>query len=105
MPALSKYATGKYAHAICDICGVSYRYGELRMTTVRGRPTQLMACPICWDPDHPQNFLPQALQIDAEALRNARPEDYGPSRILRHWRPCDAFAIEVQLGDVEAVVS
>lgn len=105
MSVASKFASGKYAHGICDRCGVAYRLRELREETVRGKRTQLLTCPICWDMDHPQNFLPYAIQVDAEALRNARPEDYGPSRRLPHWRPCDAFPMSSTLGDVEVVTS
>jgi hypothetical protein len=101
--AAAKYALGKYAVGICDICGVSYLLSELRGTTVRGKPTHFLACPVCWDLDHPQNFLPDALHMDAEALRNPRPEDYYQSRILPHWRPCDVLVMGVALGEVEVL--
>lgn len=100
MPA-PKFATGKYALGICDICGVSNPLNELRFTTVRGRSTGLLACPICWDPDHPQNFLPLVVQADAEALRFARPEDDTASRRLPHWRPSDSFPMTSYIGEVE----
>ena len=103
MPAAAKFATGKFALRVCDICGVSYRYHELRATTVRGKPTGLLACTICWDLDHPQNFLPEAVHMDAEALIDARPEDYYQSRILPHWRPADALPVGVALGQVEVL--
>lgn len=103
MPGSAKFAVGKYAHGICDVCGVGYRLSQLRGTTVRGKPTHILACPICWDADHPQNFLPEALHVDAEALRVARPEDYYRSRILWHWRPCDAFELTSTLGQVEVL--
>jgi hypothetical protein len=103
MPASAKFATGKYALGICDVCGVRYMLSELRATTIRGRRTGILSCPICWDADHPQNFLPEALTVDAEALRISRPEDYGPSRILWHWRPADSVALQTALGDVEVV--
>ena len=103
MPGVIRYATGKYALGICDVCGVSYYLNELRTTTVRGRPTHILACPICWDPDHPQNFLPEAMHVDAEALRDPRPEDYYASRILPHWRPADAFPMTMAIGEVEVL--
>src|SRR5262249_2202891 len=98
MPAGAKFATGKYAYGICDICGVSCYYTELRGTTVRGRPTGLLSCPTCWDPDHPQNFLPEAITIDAEALRNSRPEDYGPSRLLPCVVPSGSLVARLSVG-------
>jgi hypothetical protein len=103
MAVSAKFATGKYAKGICDICGVAWLLRELRTTTVRGRATNLLSCPICWDPDHPQNFLPEAIHVDAEALRNPRPENYYTSRILPHWRPADAVVLQTALGDVEVV--
>ena len=103
MSSAVKYATGKYAFGICDVCGVAYRLSELRGTTVRGRPTGLLVCPVDFDEDHPQNFLPEALHVDAVALRNPRPEDYYRSRILPHWRPCDALPVSLLIGEVEVL--
>ena len=103
MPGAAKFATGKYAKGICDVCGVAYLLNELRTTTVRGKPTHVMACPICWDADHPQNFLSEVVHADAEALREARPEDFYASRILPHWRPSDALLLSTALGEVEVL--
>jgi hypothetical protein len=103
MPSAAKFAGGKYAYRICDICGVAYHYAELRGTTVRGKPTGMLACPICWDADHPQNFLPEVVHMDAVALVDARPEDYYQSRILPHWRPCDSLPVGIALGQVEVL--
>lgn len=103
MATITKYAVGKRAKGCCDICGVAYLLSELRGTTVRGQLTHIKACPVCWDKDHEQNFLPEALAIDAQALRDPRPENYYASRILPHWRPCDAFPMAAALGDVEVL--
>ena len=103
MPGAAKFAIGKYAKGICDICGVGYKLTELKATTVRGRPTGLLSCPLCWDVDHPQNFLPEAVHMDAEALRVARPEDFYTSRVLIHWRPSDALPMSLALGQVEVL--
>jgi hypothetical protein len=82
------FASGKYANAICDICGVRCKYSELRETTIRGRRTGLLTCPTCWDPDHPQNFLPEAVHVlpDAVALRDPRP-DTGKEASRRLYPP------------------
>ncbi|HKD02422.1 MAG TPA: hypothetical protein VKB77_08350 [Terriglobales bacterium] len=74
MSVSHKWATGKYANAICDYCGVRTKYRELRGTTIKGQATGLLACSTCWDPDHEQNFLPDYVTVDAQALRNARPD-------------------------------
>ena len=101
MPVAPKFASGKFAYGVCDICGVSYRLLELRATTVRARNTGLLACPICWDLDHPQNFLPEHVHIDPEALRNPRSDDFYASRIQRHWRPADSLILHMAIGAVE----
>ena len=87
----NKFASGKYAWAMCDICAIRCRYRDLRPTTKMGRLTGLLACPTCWDPDHPQNFLPYAVTTDAQALEHARPDTgLAASRVLRpnaNWPP------------------
>src|SRR5262245_46694033 len=74
MSRSSKFASGKYAWGMCDICGIRCRYSEMKPTTVRGLATGMRACPTCWDPDHPQNFLPDYVTVDGQALRHARPD-------------------------------
>jgi len=74
---MARFAIGARAWAMCDICACRCRYRDLRGTTVMGRPTGLLVCPRCWDPDHPQNFLPQAVAAagaDAQALEHPRPD-------------------------------
>jgi hypothetical protein len=70
----AKFASGKYAWAMCDVCGIRCKYRELRETTIRGLRTGTLACQVCWDPDHPQNFLSRYITTDAQALRHARPD-------------------------------
>jgi len=70
----NKFATGKYAWGMCDICGIRFKLLGLKGTTVRGKKTGLLSCPTCWDPDHPQNFLDRYVCSDPQALRNARPD-------------------------------
>jgi hypothetical protein len=103
MPTAGKFATGRYAKGICDVCGVAYMLNELRVTTIRGKATGIKACPTCWDPDHPQNFLPYALTVDAEALRNARPEDFGPSRAMWCVFETDAIVATFSVGEVTTI--
>lgn len=71
------FAAGKYALALCDVCSLRWLLTQLREQTYRGRRTGVYACPDCWSPDHPQNFVPDAMAAhgaDAEALRNPRPD-------------------------------
>ena len=74
MPHSKKFATGRYANAICDICGIRAKLLSLRETTVRGNGTGLLACETCWDKDHEQNFLDRYVVADGQALRRPRPD-------------------------------
>ena len=102
MALSTRWAQGKRAWAICDICGMRCRYLDLRTPTVMGNTTGLKVCPGCFDLDHPQNFLPQAIKVDAQALRGARPDTgLARSRWLPHWRPADSILLTVAVGGVE----
>jgi hypothetical protein len=74
MPHSNKWASGRYSNAVCDRCGVRTKYIDLRGETIRGKSTGLLVCPVCWDPDHPQNFLDRYVVADGQALRHARPD-------------------------------
>lgn len=79
-----RYASGKKAAGICDVCGFRYKLKELKSTTVKGRVTSTLACPTCWDKDHPQNFLGMYPVHDPQALRDPRTDraEYAESRAL-----------------------
>lgn len=78
-----KFASGRYAWGICDICGIRCQLLELKGTTVRGKRTGSLACPTCWDLDHPQNFLDRYVTTDPQALRDPRPDTgLAASRVL-----------------------
>lgn len=74
MAVSPKFATGAFANAMCDICGIRCKYLALRPTTRMGHLTGLLACPVCWDKENPQSFLPKFVQNDPQALRNPRPD-------------------------------
>ena len=76
---LNKYASGKHALGICDRCGQTYKLKELKEEVQRLKPTGLYTCPECFDGDHPQNMQGMYPVVDAEALRNPRP-DTDPGR-------------------------
>ena len=104
MSIASKWAQGKFAWAICDICGVRVRYKDLKYPTSMGYALGLAVCPTCYDPDHPQNFLPKMLRVDAEALKGARPDTgLAASRREKHWWPVDSIPLVVTVGDVEVI--
>jgi hypothetical protein len=68
------YARGKKALGICDRCGLTYKLDQLKTETVNLSRTNLRVCPVCWDPDHPQNWQGRIDYSDPEALRDPRPD-------------------------------
>ena len=82
---MGNFASGRKALGICDVCGFSYKLRELKALTIKRNVTAIMACPTCWDPDHPQNNIGDILVRDPQALRNPRPDvqEYAASRATR----------------------
>lgn len=71
---MDRFASARKALAICDVCGFSYKLKELRPLYVKGNNTNVLACPTCWNPDHPQLSLGEFPVNDPQALRNPRPD-------------------------------
>ena len=69
-----KFASGKHALGICDICGFQFPLMDLRPLVIRGKTTNIMACKADWNEDHPQNKLGEVRVDDPQALRNPRPD-------------------------------
>lgn len=70
---MGNYAKGSRAFGFCDRCGFRYNLKELRTETVNLSSTNLRVCPVCWDPDQPQNMLGRIPIDDPQALRDPRP--------------------------------
>jgi len=77
-----RFASGRNALAICDICGFQYLLRELKNLVRKGVDTNIKACPECWNPDHPQLRLGEFPVDDPQAIRNPRPDfqEYASSR-------------------------
>lgn len=75
---MSRYATGKRSKAICDRCGLSYQYDQLKEEVQNRRPTGVRVCPTCFDGDHPQNQLGTVRVSDPEALLYPRRDRIEP---------------------------
>src|SRR5215831_17767589 len=82
----ARFSTGVYAWGMCDRCGIRHKLLDLREETLRGRRKNNLVCNVCWEPDHPQNFLDLAVTVDPQALRNARP-DTGLEQSRRMFPP------------------
>tara|TARA_Y100001938_G_C8077206_1_gene426823 strand:+ start:448 stop:966 length:519 start_codon:yes stop_codon:yes gene_type:complete len=63
-----KYATGKYALALCDRCGQQYDYVVLRKEW-----NGLRVCPDCYEEKHPQ-LEPDPPPYEPQALFEPRPD-------------------------------
>lgn len=68
----NKFASGKIAIAECDVCGQRYKLKQLKALVIRTKITNILACPECWNPDHPQNLQGMYPVEDPQALQNPR---------------------------------
>ena len=121
----NKFSSGKHAISECDRCGQRYKLTALKELIVRTRKTNIMVCPECWEPDHPQNMQGMYPVEDPQGLRNPRPDksrsfdggDYTSRDIQWGWNPVggsesfDAaltpnnLNLVVQLGTVTVVTT
>ena len=97
----NRFASGKYAIAMCDRCGQQYKLKELRKLTIKTKQVSIKVCQECWEPDQPQLQLGMYPVNDPQALREPRPDtsylvsgigpDGGPeggSRVIQwNWNP------------------
>jgi hypothetical protein len=70
----NRFAAGKHAIAECDRCGQSFKLSLLKTEIIKTKKYDLLVCPECWDPDHPQLQLGMWPVDDPQALRNPRPD-------------------------------
>ena len=68
----NRYASGKNAIAECDRCGQRFKLKILKTEIIKTKNYNLLVCPECWDPDHPQLQLGMYPVDDPQALRNPR---------------------------------
>lgn len=68
----NKFASGKWAIAICDICGFQFKLQTLKKLPIKDYPTNILACQECWNPSHPQLQLGTFPIEDPQALQDPR---------------------------------
>ena len=68
----NRFANGIRAIAECDRCGQQFKLKQLKTEIIKQRKYELLVCPACWDPDHPQLMLGTFPVDDPQALRNPR---------------------------------
>ena len=70
----NRFTAGKRAISECDRCGFRFKLKNLKGIIVKTKYIQVLVCPECWDPDHPQLLLGMFPIDDPQALRNPRPD-------------------------------
>jgi hypothetical protein len=68
----NKFTAGKRAIAECDRCGQRYLLKQLKALIIRTKNTNVLVCPTCWEPDHPQNMQGMYPVQDPQAIQNPR---------------------------------
>mgnify|MGYP003976566967 CR=1 FL=1 len=67
---MPRFTSGKYAFGMCDICGDKEKYLNLRKQW-----DGMMACPVCFDTKHPQDFPKRFNVIDPESIKDSRSDN------------------------------
>lgn len=70
----NRFASGKNAIAECDRCGQRYKLTQLKKQVLKTKTYNLLVCPTCWDPDHPQLQLGMYPVDDPQGIRDPRPD-------------------------------
>lgn len=70
----NRFASGKWAIAQCDRCDQRFKLKQLKREIIKTKNYDLLVCPECWDPDHPQLKLGMFPVDDPQGLRNPRPD-------------------------------
>lgn len=68
----NRFTSGKRSIAECDRCGQQFKLKQLKEEIIKTKRYQLLVCPECWDPDHPQLLLGMFPVDDPQAVRNPR---------------------------------
>jgi hypothetical protein len=101
---MTNFAVGKKARGLCDICGQAYLLKKLKEVIRKANKTGLLACPSCWDPDHPQLMLGQFPVDDPQALRNPRPDSAELAQVRARILPVNPVVSFGQVGEVTIVI-
>lgn len=70
----NRFTSGKNSIAECDRCGQRFKLTVLKKEVIKTKTYNLLVCPECWDPDHPQLLLGLYPVDDPQAVRNPRPD-------------------------------
>ena len=70
----NRFASGRHAISECDRCGQRFKLKTLKTEIVKTKKYNVLVCPECWDPDHPQLQLGMYPVDDPQGLRDPRPD-------------------------------
>ena len=70
----NRFSSGKNSIAECDRCGQRFKLTELKKEVKKTKTYNLLVCPACWDPDHPQLQLGMYPVDDPQGVRDPRPD-------------------------------
>lgn len=78
----NRFSSGKWSISQCDICGFRFKLKQLKSLTIKTKNVNILACPECWNPDHPQLQLGMYPVNDPQAVMNPRSDvvNYPQSR-------------------------
>jgi hypothetical protein len=68
----NRFASGKHAISECDRCGQRFKLKVLKTEIIKLKNYNLLVCPECWDPDHPQLQLGMYPVDDPQGVRQPR---------------------------------
>ena len=70
----NQFSSGRHSISECDVCGFRYKLTKLKPLVIKGKQVNILACPTCWSPDHPQLHLGSFPVFDPQAVRQPRPD-------------------------------
>jgi len=84
----NRFSSGKHSIAECDRCGQRYKLKQLKELVIKTKRVNILVCPECWEPDHPQLMLGTFPVEDPQAVRNPRRDNsYLQSGLLANGLP------------------
>lgn len=101
----NRFASDRRAIAECDICGFRYKRKQLKELIIKTKNVNMLACPECWNPDHPQLLLGLFPIDDPQAIRNPRPDFTGYPKSRGQVLQVQGFTGTGMIGNVTVVTT
>jgi len=101
----NKFASRDRPIAECDRCGFRYKLRQLKEIIIKNTPVNILVCPECWEPSHPQLKLGSFPVEDPQAIRNPRPDFTGYPQSRSQVVPLFGQQLAVNIGTLTVVIS